>query len=138
WVAFRNLYIAVPRELLEGTYVNICMELAPKNENHTHAWLEHSELLERDDPALRLAIRYQVDSQDANAAYTTNWLHFRMRKFPENRHSLLKRIFRVNALVDFLDGDSLAETTLRPRRYVLWKKATSGKTEWDCWYTSDT
>jgi hypothetical protein len=25
------------------------MELAPENENHAHAWLEHSELLEQDD-----------------------------------------------------------------------------------------
>jgi len=76
----RDLYIAVPQELLTGTYVNICMELAPENENHAHAWLKHSELLKRDDPALRLAIRYQVDSQGVNAAYTANWLHPKMAK----------------------------------------------------------
>jgi len=90
--------------------------LLPKNENHAHAWLEHSELLERDDPALRLAIRYQVDSQDGTN--TANWLHFRRWEMAETeaKHVILKRIFKVNSLVDFLDGHSAAETARRPRR----------------------
>lgn len=46
-----------PKELREGIYVNICMELVPENRNYAHAWFEHSELLEWDDLALRLAIR---------------------------------------------------------------------------------
>jgi hypothetical protein len=115
------------------------MELAPENENHAHPWLEHSELLERDDPALRLAIRYQVDSQDANAADTANWLYFRKREMAgaEAKHVVLKRIFKVNSLIDFLDGHSAAETARRPRRYVQsWTEKKHRKR--DCWYTSDT
>jgi hypothetical protein len=139
WVQVRDLYITLPPKLREETHVAICMELAAENKNHAHAWFEHSELLERDDPALRLAIWYQIDSHDANATNTTNWLHFRGREMAETeaRQVTLKRIFKVNSLVDFLDGDSAAEIARRPRRYVL---SWTGKTRRirDCWYTSDT
>ena len=142
WVLVHDLYIPVPQELREGTHVNICMELAPENGNHAHAWLKHSdsELLKRDDPALRLAIRYQVDSHDVNAADITNWLYFRRQEMVETdaRHITLKRIFKLNSLVDFLDGDSTAEIARRPRRYVRLWTTTSGKRKWDGWYTSDT
>ena len=130
YVRLRDLYIPVPQELWKGTYVNICMELAPENQNHVHVYLKHSELLEPDDPALRLAIRYQVNTAD-----TTNWLYFQIQEGvkTEARHVTLRRIFKVNSLVDFLDGDSAAETARRPRRFI--RSWTDRK--WDRWYTSD-
>ena len=137
YAKLRSLLFALPKEL-EETHVIIFIELAPDNENHAHAYLKSSELLERDGPALRLAIRYQVDSQDVNATRTTDWLYFQSSGWTENRQNILRRIYKVNALVDFLDGHSSTTTANQPRRWLRSQKRTiSGDSTWTEWYTSE-
>jgi hypothetical protein len=135
WIKVRGLYVGLPENLVSEKFLTLRAHLAPQNEIHPSAWIKHSELLEPDDPAHRLAISYRLDSDEPGAEDAPNWLHFpgkELAKRSESRDRTLRRIFKANGVVDFLCGDSHAEIACRSRRYVL------GQGGRDCWYTSST
>lgn len=74
---------------------------------HPHRILGDSDLYEQSDPALRLAIQYCPGEKDGGQGFSWQWAS----KKPSS-----KSLFRMNTLVDVLEGIPTESTMVRPRR----------------------
>ncbi|KAL1861461.1 hypothetical protein Daus18300_008855 [Diaporthe australafricana] len=83
-------------------------DLAKPGTIHTHRILGDSDLYEQSDPALRLAIQYCQGGKDGGQESSWQWA---------SKKPSLKGLFRINTLVDVLDGIPTDSTSARPRRW---------------------
>ncbi|KAG6362754.1 hypothetical protein INS49_007847 [Diaporthe citri] len=75
---------------------------------HTHRILGNTDLYEQSDPALRLGIQYCQGEEDSGQRSSWQWA----MKNPSR-----KGLFRMNTLVDVLEGIPTEATRARPRRW---------------------
>lgn len=121
WLALSHIdHFRIP---LDSTSDNqqvfrIKADLAKPGTIHAHRILGDSDLYEQSDPALRLAIQYCQGGKDSGQASSWQWA----MKNPSR-----EGLFRMNTLVDVLEGIPTEATRERPRRW--WRYFLGGKTK---------
>lgn len=111
WLALSNIdHFPIP---LVSTSDNrqvfrVKAHLAKPGTIHTHRILGNTDLYEQSDPALRLAIQYCQREMDSGQRSSWQWA----MKNPSR-----KGLFRMNTLVDVLEGIPTEATRERPRRW---------------------